>query len=91
MKTKRRTEITMETHEVTIIRLRENQSPTRFCRACRASVRHLPIARAALFLGISETAAFRLVENNQVHSAESDAGALLICQNSLSDLADEKN
>lgn len=83
MRKKQRTEIRFETHEVTIIRFRQTQSATRFCAACRASVRHLPISRAAAILRISETEVFRLVESKQIHSTETETGELLVCQNSL--------
>ena len=82
MRSKQRTEIKFETHEITIVRLPENRSAIRFCNDCQKNVRHLPIVRAAFLLGISETAAFRLVENKQIHSTETETGALLICQKS---------
>ena len=76
--------ITFEKHEITIVHLPESRPAIRFCSNCRANVRHLPIARAAFVLKISETAAFRLVETKKIHSTETETGALLICQKSLS-------
>jgi hypothetical protein len=83
MKPKRETEITIETDEITIIRVSRRQTTIVFCPVCRALLRHFSVARAAAFLKISETAIFRLVEGGQVHSTETAAGALLICGNSL--------
>ncbi|HEY0461439.1 MAG TPA: hypothetical protein VGC97_20050 [Pyrinomonadaceae bacterium] len=88
MKAKRETEITIETHEITIIRLHTYQSTTVFCRRCRARLKHFSVARAAAVLKISETAIFRLVEDGQVHSTETAAGRLLVCGNSLAALLD---
>ena len=83
MKTKNRTEISFETHEVTIIRFNLNQTVVRFCAACGANVRYLPVSRAAGVLRISERQVYRLIENGQIHSTETETGALLVCRNSL--------
>lgn len=88
MKTKQRTHITLETLELTIVRVSKGFLTIRFCGFCRENVRHLPIAFAALLLEISEIAAFRLAENKQIHSTETETGALLICQKSLLQPAD---
>jgi hypothetical protein len=84
MKAKRRpTEITIETHEITIIRVSTRQTTTAFCRDCQANVEHFSVARAAAVLKISETSLFRLVEDGKIHSTETAAGRLLVCGNSL--------
>jgi hypothetical protein len=86
-----KTEIKFESHELTIIRVRRSQAVSAFCPQCEQEVLHLTIARAAAALQISETAVFRLVESNAVHSMETAAGALLICGNSLSELRKQIN
>jgi len=84
-----KTEIKFETHELTIIRLRQSQMVTIFCPFCRREVLHLTVARAAAALRMSETAVFRLVESGTIHSSETVSGALLICGNSVSEFANE--
>ena len=90
MKAKQQTEITIETHEITIIRVNARQTTTVFCDVCRTRLGHFSVARAAAVLKISETAVFRLVENRQIHSTETAAGALLVCSNSLAALAEDR-
>jgi len=86
MKNKRRTKITIETHEITIIRFNQNQSAIRFCPQCEAVSRFLPVARVAELLQISEMSVFGLLESREVHSTETETGALLICRSSLAAL-----
>jgi hypothetical protein len=90
MKAKQQTEITIETHEVTIIRFGTRQTTNVFCTACGTNLKHFSVARAAAVLKISEAAVFRLVEDGQIHSTETAAGALLVCSNSLSALANKQ-
>src|SRR5438128_7477565 len=80
---KHRTEITIETHETTIIRVSTRQTANAFCEICRTTHKHFSVRRAAAILRLSETAIFRLVEDRQVHSTENAAGALFVCINSL--------
>lgn len=81
-----KTEMRLETHELTVIRIRRSQAVSAFCQKCNAEVLHLTVARAAVVLRISETAVFHLAEGDSVHSLENEAGALLICGNSVSAL-----
>lgn len=83
-----KTKIEFESHELTVIRVRHSQTLTAFCAFCEIKVRHLSVARAAAVLGVSETAVFRLVESRAVHSTETASGALLVCGNSVSGLAE---
>lgn len=85
-----KTEIRIETHELTVIRVRRSQTATVFCSLCQLKVLHLTVARAAAALQLSETAVFRLVEGGSVHSTETRSGALLVCSNSVAALAAEK-
>ena len=86
MEIKRRTEITIETRERTIIRICARQSTEAFCEECRAAQSHLSVRRAAALLRLSEMSIFRLVESRELHSTETAAGALLVCGNSLAAL-----
>jgi hypothetical protein len=80
---KHRTEITIETHETTIIRVSTRQTANAFCEICRTTHKHFSVRRAAAILRLSETAIFRLVEDGKIHSTETVGGRLLVCGNSL--------
>jgi len=79
-------EITMETHEITIIRFGEGQKTTIFCEACQADVPHLSVAQTSSVLSLSKAEISRLVENKQIHLTENADSELLLCGNSLSAL-----
>ncbi len=82
MKTKRRTKIRFEKHELTLIRLSRN---TRFfCPDCQTETAHLTIFQAAKALAVSEKDIFRLADTGQIHSIETEQGQLLICADSVS-------
>lgn len=84
MLAKRQTEVTTETHELTIIRFGHQQ--TQQCSFCGTAVAHVRVTHAASALSLSETALFRLAESGQIHSIETAAGSLLLCGNSLAAL-----
>ena len=46
----------------------------------------LPIAQAAVVLGIRQSRIFRITETGAAHFSEVDSGTLMICINSLSGL-----
>ncbi len=48
----------------------------------------LTIAQAAVLLGIKQSRIFQIVETGAIHFTESEAGALMICLNSLSAVLD---
>ena len=85
MKEKKRLEITLETHELTIVRFSRNQK-TDFCTVCRAHTPHLSVAESVPVLGLSESAIFRLAESGEIHSCETANGLLRLCGNSLAAL-----
>ena len=89
MNAKLRTEVTIETHAVTIIRVSRRESVAAFCEICRLSVPHFSVLHSAAALQLSEAAVFQLIQNGEMHSMENATGALLICGGSLSDLAKE--
>jgi hypothetical protein len=82
MKTKQRTEITFETHELTIIRFR-HRAATAYCVQCRAETMHLSAAQSVSILPLTEAEIFHLTETGQIHSTENADGLLLLCGNSL--------
>jgi len=81
MKARRRTEIKLETHEVTVIRLKDRR--TAFCEFCRSQVWMLPPDAAALLSRTTSRSIFRRVEAGELHFMETLEGALLVCGNSL--------
>jgi len=82
MKTSRRTEITTETHEMTIIRFGGSQAMV-FCESCNADTPHLFMVQAVSILQLSEPAISRLVVDKEIHSTRNADGLLLLCGNSL--------
>ena len=89
MKTKQRVEITVETHEITILRFRQSRTTVFFCEICQAQVPHLNIAQTISVLSLSESAFNDLTATGQIHSTENADGLLMFCSKSLSALAKE--
>ena len=80
MTNKKQTQITIETHSLTIIR---THSSDRFglirCRRCQADVAGFRQAQAALIFGVEASELERLLLANQLHLADDSA----LCGNSL--------
>jgi hypothetical protein len=89
MKKKQRLEITVETHEITILRFRQSRTTVFFCGMCQAQVPHLNIAQTMSVLPLSESAFNDLITTGQIHSTENADGLLMLCSNSLLTLAKE--
>ena len=83
MKTKQRSEMKIETHEVTVVRVRSAQSREFRCAECGETGTHVTVPRAAALIGFSEFAIFRLAEGKSIHSVEDVTGKLWLCSNSL--------
>jgi len=83
MKTTRKTEITVETHEITKIRVRDGLQVTAFCEICRAMVVHIPVSDSAAMLRLPETAIFDLVNAGKVHLFEAEGTAPMVCTDSI--------
>ena len=80
--TKRRIEITAETHEVVVIR--HGRTPVSgCCNLCGNLPVMVRAEEAAILAGISWREVCRRVEAGAVHFNESPDGLLLICLNSL--------
>ena len=82
MKTKIRTEITVETHRVLLIS-RPAVSRTAWCPECGADIRVITPEEAATMIRVNARAIYRLVEADLLHFTEPPGGLLLICLNSL--------
>ena len=78
----RRTEITIETHSLTIIRMRAD-SPTNFvyCRNCRMKTAVFGQKQAALLFRVASTEIERLLQTGQIHINDTSS----LCGNSLAE------
>ena len=85
MKRKRRVEIVVETRRrVTLAK----SGPAPLCEMCSGPL--LPAEVAVAVTGLSSRAIHRLVEAGGVHFAETPAGALLVCPNSVRSNSERK-
>lgn len=78
---KKRTEITIETHQLTIIRIREGRNDLVFCKGCGLNVRSFTHDQAALIFRVKEEILDALMRANQVHTINGEA----VCGASLAD------
>jgi hypothetical protein len=79
---KRKTEITIQTHRVLVIRQRRITTHL-WCERCGGQVEMLAAEQAAAAFGLSQRVLFRKIEGGQLHFTETDEGPLLICSNSI--------
>ncbi len=82
MKTKRRTEITIETHQSLVVRSSRRLVGAR-CAECADHSWLVSPEEAAALAGVNLRTIFHWVEANHVHFAETPAGLVLVCLNSL--------
>jgi len=82
MNRRKRSAITIETHEVWVIR-KPRQPRLSFCSKCGTAAQMLEPAEAARLARVSLRALFRWVEEGRVHFTEAPDGGLFICLNSL--------
>jgi hypothetical protein len=73
------TKITIETHEITTVRLRHDGTSLRYCPICRQEVSGLSWAQSAEVLRADEAVLDELFASNQLH----EVGDAVICGNSL--------
>jgi hypothetical protein len=78
---KTRTEISIETDQVVIIR--RQHVAQQWCAVCAMHTHMITAEAAAAATGLSRRSVYRLVEQGQVHFCETSDGLLLICLNSL--------
>lgn len=82
MNTDTRTEITVETHEVIVIRHR-SRFPKPSCVRCGSQALMLSVDEATVLFGFSTRELCRLVEEEQIHFMETSRRMLLVCPESL--------
>jgi RNA polymerase sigma factor (sigma-70 family) len=78
-----RTEITIETDRVFVIRQRK-RSVQMWCVKCEKSARFVTIEEAVDVVGLGSRTIYSLVEAARIHFTETTEGLLLVCLNSLS-------
>ena len=77
----KRTEITVETHRVQVIR-RARRVEQAWCAACADMVRMVTPEEAAAVTGVSTRTIYCRVEADQLHFTETPEGRLRVCFNS---------
>ena len=82
MKNKIRTEITIETERVLIIKQRKGRVLA-WCPICARQVPMVKVDEAAALCRVSSRTIYRWVETDKVHFVETPQGGLLICLSSL--------
>jgi len=83
VRTKKRTEITIETERVVVIRRRRRVSARAWCQSCGGQVLMVTVDEAAQLACVSVRTLYRWVENEKLHFTEIADGELLICLNSI--------
>lgn len=79
---KRRTEIYIETHSVTIIRTK-GKSFSAYCERCETTVAAFTPEQVAAFLEFNLAEVCRRIENAELHLIQNTRSLALICGNSL--------
>lgn len=80
-----RTEITVETHEVIVIRHR-SRFPKPSCAKCGLQALMLSVDEATVLFGFSTRELCRLVDEEEIHFMETSRRMLLVCPESLAHL-----
>ena len=75
----RRTEITIQTREITIFRMRGSKTVSTFCKNCQCNVQIFTLSHAALIFRVKQDFLESLFGSNQIHAV----GENVICANSL--------
>ena len=82
VKTRKRTEITIETDRI-IVLSRRKVSVVSWCRECNQRVQMVTVDEAAAMVGLSSRTVYRWIEAEEVHSTETAERFLLVCSRSL--------
>ncbi len=79
----RRTQTTVETHELVTLRCSMADMELH-CPACGRRVRMLPPEEAAALSGVSLRTLYRRLESGELHFSETPRGQVYICARSIS-------
>jgi excisionase family DNA binding protein len=83
---KRRTEITVETDEIVVVRRSATAAVTRWCTACAGTVTVITPEEAAAVLSTTPRMIYRLIEAGGIHHDQTSDGLVVICTVSLAQL-----
>jgi hypothetical protein len=82
MTTKHRTEVTIETQRITVIRNADSRQQAR-CDSCSVSFGGMTVIQAALALKVDQQSIFRLLGADELHTLNPFDRMLLICVHSI--------
>jgi hypothetical protein len=85
MKTRSRTEITVETHRILTVRRGDRYRITR-CEECGGQTRMVTVEEARILAGVSSRTIYRLLEARELHFVETPDREVFICLTSLGNL-----
>ena len=78
----RRTEVTIETDEIVVIR-GSQRAVQPLCPQCCDAVPMIRAEQAAEMVSANARAVYRMIEEGQIHSAETADGVVFVCPRSL--------
>jgi excisionase family DNA binding protein len=82
MRTRKRTEITIETDRIVVLS-RRKVSIVSWCRECNQRVQMVTVDEAASITGVTSRTMYRWADAEKLHFTETCEGRLLICRESL--------
>ena len=82
MRTRKRTEITIETDRIFVLS-RRKVFVVAWCHECGQRTTMITVDEAAAIAGVSSRTIYRWVESERLHFAETSEGCLLICRESI--------
>ena len=86
MSRRKRTEITVETDEILVIRRTTTAAAVRWCSHCCRTVAMMTPDEAAALLSVSPRVIYRMIEANLIRHDETAGGLVLICPASITEL-----
>lgn len=84
MRLRRQLVITAEKTETYIFRQESPKALHAHCELCARQVSFLTVEQSVMVTGLGARSLFRLVEADEIHGYETDAGLTLFCPNSIS-------
>ena len=82
MRTRKRTEITIETDRIVVLS-RRKVSIVSWCRECNQRVKMVTVDEAASIAGVTSRTMYRWADAEKLHFRETADGVLMICRASL--------
>ena len=82
MRTRKRTEITIETDRIVVLS-RRKVSIVSWCRECNQRVQMVTVDEAASIAGVTSRTMYRWADAEKLHFTETADGVLMICGASL--------